>query len=199
MGIVHERVLDVMCASLASRTRWDEPPEVYLFGLSMGRPHLHRMDVPDEVWGLTRPPLVLEQVAAEAEHRTGMLAAVAPPDLHAAGFCCETWSMRDETVPGTPEHARLDAAARAHRLHRHPDRIESRTMWVVDRAGITYMATWPRGESAPHRYTDFPGAGRDRARGAVPETLDRLVQALLGVSLPPRPGGAFRQARRRAR
>jgi len=117
---------------------------------------------------------------------SGLLSSVAPEGLHGAGFRCEAWAVTGAKA-GTRREREVTAAARARRLHVHPDRIESRCMYAVDRAGITYSAMQARGESEVKRSVSYPRAGEPGFSGIIPDALDRLVMGLLGVELAARP------------
>jgi hypothetical protein len=73
------------------------------------------------------------------------------------------------------------------RVSQLPDRVEARSIWCVDRAGITYTVFQRRAlEAEITRSVSYPKAGDRGFTGAVPAALDRLVTAMLGVTLPTR-------------
>lgn len=98
--------------------------------------------------------------------------------------------MVDAGKPGTRRRSEVSAASMARQLHVHPDRVECRCMYGVDRAGITYSATRARGEPQVRRSVSYPKPGSPGFTGIIPSALDRLVTALLGVELPARAKGA---------
>lgn len=66
--------------------------------------------------------------------------------------------------------------------------MESRCFYAVDRAGITYSAMQARGETEVKRSAHYPKPGRPGISGIIPDALDKLVTALLGVQIPVRSG-----------
>jgi hypothetical protein len=111
---------------------------------------------------------------------------VAPEGLHGAAFRCEAWEISGGK-PGTAQRSEAIADSMAHRIHERPDRKETRAMYAVDRAGITYAAVQRRGEAEVRRSIAFPGAGGGFA-GTIPLALDKIVTAVLGVTIPDRKG-----------
>jgi hypothetical protein len=110
-----------------------------------------------------------------------LLQAAAPEGLHGAVFRCEAWSV-EGGAPGTAERSELVSDSRAHRLHLRPDKVEARSAWAVDRAGITYGAMLTRGEREAKLQVHYPKAGRSTITGSVPESLGRIVAGVLGVT-----------------
>lgn len=92
------------------------------------------------------------------------------------------WEVR--TDPAGLARAQEDAKAR--RLWTRPDRVETRSIWAVDRAGITYDVTIERITGQVRRQARWPKPGVPAITGAVPDALDKLVTALLGVPMPAR-------------
>ena len=88
--------------------------------------------------------------------------------------------------PGTERYSEVTAASKAKRLDSHPDRVESRCMYAVDRAGTTYSAMLVRGDGEVKRSVSYRKPGRPDFSGIIPNALDRLVTSLLGVDLPAR-------------
>ena len=75
----------------------------------------------------------------------------------------------------------------AHRIERRSDAKEIRSIYAVDRAGITYAAVQRRGEDDVRRSIAYPGAGSGFS-GTIPRALDQIVTAVLGVAMPGRKG-----------
>ena len=188
MGKLHDRIADTMAAEVASRTEWDEAPGLCFLYVEDGKPRLSQLEIPDEIWASDRPPYVLDNISRAFGQFADLMQRVSPVSLYGAAFRCETW--RAQSVPGTERHSELAAASMRHELHKHPDRVEARTLCAVDRAGITYMAEQIRGGHEVSRTVSYPKPGRPAVSGTVFEALDRLVTTLLGVELPARTGRA---------
>jgi hypothetical protein len=186
MSRVHDAILDCLTAELATRTEWDEPPALYLIILDGGVPHLDKFPLLDSAWELGRPPEVLAALARAWEHSADVIRPEVPPGLHGAAFRTEAWRV---ALPvGDPETGAVIRASEEHRLSEHPLRVEERDVFAVDRAGATFMVTWARGEAEPLRKVAHRRPGSDEGMlGAIPNALDRIVTALLGVPLPARP------------
>ncbi len=186
MGRVSELVMDALAAEVESRTGWDEPPGLYFLYLEGGKCRASLLPLPDEVWSLDAPPRVLARLADGAGEFSELLSSVAPEGLHGAAFRCEAWVV-EAGKPGTERYSEVTAASMARRLDVHPDRVESRCMYGVDRAGITYSATLARGSDEVKRSVSYRKPGRPDFAGIIPDALDRLVMGLLGVKLAARP------------
>jgi hypothetical protein len=186
MGRVADRVMGALVAEVEGRAGWDEAPALYFLYLKAGECHARQVPVPDAIWGIDAPPRVLARLADGAGEFSGLLRSAAPEGLHGAAFRCEAWAVAGGK-PGTDREREVTAASRARRLHVHPDRVESRCMYAVDRAGITYSAMQARGEAEVQRSVSYPRPGRADFAGIIPEALDRLVMSLLGVELAARP------------
>jgi hypothetical protein len=182
---VADLVMDSLAAEVKSRTEWDEPPALFFLYLEGGRCRARPLPVPDFMWEIDAPPRVLSRMADGLGEVGGLLASVAPEGLHGAAFRCEAWAV-DAGMPGTERRSEVSAASMARQLHVHPDRVESRCMYAVDRAGITYSAMRAKGSDEVKRSVSYPKPGKPGFSGIIPNALDRLVTALLGVELPAR-------------
>ena len=182
MGRIADKIASAVATEIAERSEWDEPPGLYFLYLEGGEPRLSQVSIPDRVWAQDRPPQVLDAMSRVMDEWGPVLAAIAPAGLHGAGFYCESW-MVEQPEPGTAERSEVQAAAHAHRLHERPDKVEARSMWAVDRAGITYGAVLRRGiDAEPQTQVSYPGPGR-RLSGTIPAALERIVAALLAITL----------------
>ena len=181
MGRVQDAIGRALAAEVEGRQGWDEAPALYFMYLQGGEPVLHELHIPDEYWALDRPPNVLDSISRCWADFSALLTAAAPESLHGAAFRCETWRVVTPP-PGSTGYAEAARLARAHRLREHPAGVEERTIWAVDRAGITHWAALERGASEAKRQVAYPGAA-GKITGTVPEALDRIVSATLGVSL----------------
>ena len=183
MGRIPEAIADLLVAEIKSRTEWDEPPQLSTLYAGAGQPRLAKIPLPDEAWAAAGPAEVLTAVADAVTKGAPILQTVVPAGLYGVAFRCEAWQLTG--VPGT-EHARQAMRdARAHRLKTRPDRIEIRSIFAVDRAGVNYVAVQERGRDDVLRDIRYPKPGQEPS-GAIPDALDRLVAAFLGVSLPGR-------------
>lgn len=183
MGRVADLVMDALVAEVKARAAWDEAPALYFLYLHEGKCHARPVPVPDALWAAGTPPRVLARMADGLGEFSSLLSAAAPEGLHGAAFRCEAWAV-ESGKPGTERESEVSAASLARKLHLHPDRVESRCVYAVDRAGITYSAMQARGEDEVRRAVSYPKPGRPELDGIIPEALDRLVTALLGVELP---------------
>ena len=179
-----DQITGVLAREIAARKEWDEPPCLYFLYVEGGTPRLSPLGLPTEVWETDRPPQVIMGMAVAAGNLAAVLRQAVPPGLYGMAFRHEAWTVA--AIPGTAEAAGVERAARQHRLHEHPARIEVRGIWAVDRAGITYMAEQRRGEPAVRRDVSYPEPGQGYS-GTIPEALDLLVTAFLGVTPPARP------------
>lgn len=187
MGRVADAVMDTLAAEVKGCTGGDEPPALFFLYLEGGECRASALPLPDEIWAMDAPPRVLARLADGSGEFSGFLQAAAPEGLHGAAFRCEAWAV-DAGKPGTGRRSEVSAAAMSRRLHVHPDRVESRCMYAVDRAGTTYSAMLARGCDEVKRSVSYRKPGRPDFAGIIPSALDRLVTSLLGVNLPAREG-----------
>ncbi len=172
-------VLRSLVAEARGRPRWDEPPALYFIYMSRGQARLEKAPVPDWAW-VPEPAAGLFALASSAAERA---AARPKPGLHAVAFRGEAWLAEAEL--GTPQAGELARDATARRVRYRADRREVRQVTAVDRGGSTYEVTLYRdtGETLTH----VRAQGQvQAATGAVPDALDLLIRAYLGISLPPR-------------
>ncbi len=186
MGRVADQVMDTLVAEIEKRDEWDEPPALFFLYLEGGKCRASALPVPDAIWATDAPPRVLARMADGLGEFPGLLSSVAPEGLHGAAFRCEAWAVSGGK-PGSRREREVTAASRARQLHVHPDRVESRCMYAVDRAGITYSAMLARGQRQVKPSVSYPKPGEPGFSGIIPNALDRLVMSLLGVELAARP------------
>ena len=183
MGKVQERIAAALAAEVGSRTEWDELPGLFWLALEGGMPRLVPAPVTPGTWLLGPPAMVLAAIADGCSEFRDPLRKSAPEALHGAAFYSESW-LTTHRLDDTEGIARAKADARAHRIHARPDRTEARTLWAVDRAGTVYAAVLRRGaDREPRTQVEYPGPGRT-IRGDVPAALERIVSAVLAVTLP---------------
>jgi hypothetical protein len=183
---VADLILDAMEAEVRSRTEWDEAPCLYFLSMSGGGCEVRPQAVPEDYWGMAPPGRVLAALADGLGQFSGLLQSTAPEGLYGAAFRCEMWEVRTGP-PGAPDHDRAQAMADERRLREHPDRVETRSIWAVDRGGISYDVTLERESGDLRRLVTYPKPGVPGFTGIIPAALDRLVTALLGVELAARP------------
>lgn len=185
MGKVQDAIGDALAAELASRTAWDERPELFTVYYRDGRGHLGRLPIPDAIWSSGPPADVLDALADASGDGADLLREFAPAELFGVAFRTEMWMVSAPSGSVAAEDLKKRARAAGGRVPTMPERVEARSMWAVDRAGITYSAFQVRGSDEVRRSVSYPKAGRPFT-GAVPKALDRLVTAFLGVTLPDR-------------
>ena len=186
MGRIPEAIADTLVAEVESRTEWDEAPALYTFYVESGRCRLAQIPLPEMVWSLAAPPAVLASFADAGLDEAVTLQAVAPPGLYGAPFRCEAWEV-DGGKPGTEQRRQALADSKARRLNTRADRVEIRSIYGVDRGGVTCAVAQRRGEADVRCSIAYPKPGHGFA-GTIPNALDRLVTAFLGVSMPARKG-----------
>ena len=184
MGRIPEAIADALVAEIKSRTEWDEAPALYTFYVENGQCRLAQIPVPEMLWSINEPPIVLASLADAGLDGASLLQSAAPAGLYGAAFRCEAWEV-DGGKPGTEQRRQALADSKARRLKDRPDRFEIRSIYGVDRAGITYAAAQRRGETDVRRSIAYPKPGHGFA-GTIPNALDRLVTSFLGVSMPAR-------------
>jgi hypothetical protein len=204
MGQLHDTIVGELARELEARTAWDEPPALYFLALRGKQARLIDVEVPLVFWKSGRAPDVLEKLAVSLA-----VAGVAPNPppgwvVHGAAFRHEGWWV-DVDTKDRPATKHAAALAAEHRLVDHPQRVEIRMMYAVDRAGITYSSTGYRGEGAAETMISYPtgravahgphveealggttGPLKVQPTGAVVEALDLIVSVLTGVKLPTR-------------
>jgi hypothetical protein len=183
--------MDALAAEITRHTEWDERPELLTMYYQGGRGHLGQIPVPDYVWASGPPALVLESLAEASASRAELLQMAAPGELHGIGFFTEIWMATARAGSEADADLRRRVKAAGGRVSKLPEqeRVEARAIWAVDRAGITYSVMQVRGEDEVQRAVSYPKAGQpalEKTSGTVPDALDKLVTAFLGVPLPAR-------------
>ena len=180
-------IVEALAAAVGSRSEWDEAPALGFVYVENGACRVSELPLPEAIWSTDRPPAVLARLAEGFGEWDDLLQDVAPEGLYGAAFRCEAWEISGGK-PGTAERSEAMADSAAHRLHVRPDRKEIRSIYAVDRAGITYSAVQRRGESNVRKSIAYPEPGKHGFSGTIPGALDLIVASLLGVSLPSRKG-----------
>lgn len=185
MGRMADRIEAALAAEVSDRSEWDEPPGLYFLRVDGGECALRPQAVPVSCWAMGPPSRVLEAIADGFGQFSGLLQPAAPEGLYGVAFRCEMWEVRTG-LPGAEDHDQAQAMAHERRLYQHPDRIEVRSIWAVDRYGISYDATLERETGEMRRLVTYPKPGVPGFSGIIPDALDKLVTVLLGVGLPAR-------------
>ncbi|MCL2582945.1 MAG: hypothetical protein FWE35_10855 [Streptosporangiales bacterium] len=171
------------------RDRSDEPPDLYLLYVSGDEVRLSPFNIPTSIWEAAPPPAVLGMLTERVEMFSELLPlAAAKDDLYGYAFRSSGWALQDDDAdPGTV--SRHAEAARERRVSEQPDAVRVAVISAVDREGFTYTAMrWgDSGEVETNVEPPEQTAADDGTFGVVPEALDRLVSATLGVSIPSRP------------
>lgn len=184
--------------------QWDLPPDLYAVaqGPALTADGQIPEDVPDdiredissgmigqqlefaplslnpEVWTTAPPAEVLTKLARYARKHPPRLEDALSDGARIIGllFASEAWA-----VIGPDDPDRVKDAARNRNLHQHPDRVELRLVYGVDRAGYHYSARQSRGSDEIAEHIQGPGLdddGLERMSGEIPDALEDLLSAL---------------------
>lgn len=93
------------------------------------------------------------------------------------GFRCESWMVSDIAAGSLASELSAE-----HRLHEHPDRVETRDVWFIGRDGLVWWASRHRGEQ-PTVYAQWPEAD-NQICGGVANGLSRITNAVAGNPVP---------------
>lgn len=149
-----------------------------LGGLEMG---FHPLDIPDTIWALAPVPDTIEAMAMAI--REGISGIEAPPEgVRIAGLllATEAWALRADKLP-EGEREEAQRLAQEGDLAEHPNRVEIRMVYGVDRAGYRYSACQARGDDEIDEVVNGPGiTGQLRMAGRVPEVLEQFLAAIVG-------------------
>lgn len=192
MTSVPDAVSAALRAEIRGRARWEELPGLYTMYVEGGRCHLRVLPVPDRLWFGGTPERVMLHLAGRLDMFAPALRRAAQGGLYGMAFRSETWHVRN---PEDDPAAQAAAAAFPGPLAEHPDRIEARQIYAVDRAGVTYTNWTDRETGIEADIIILPGQAGNLA-GDVLDALDRMVTATLGVTTPPRQQPARRTIRR---
>ena len=171
-------ILRALIAEACARPRWDERPALYFVYLSRGHARVESAAIPDQAWG-AQPDADLLAIATMATARG---TAMPKPGLHAIAFRGEAWCAQAQA--GTPQADELIRDTTARTIRDRPDGRKARSVIAVDRAGNTYEITVFRDTGETLREVR-PGPAH-AAAGTVPDALDLLIRAYLGITLPER-------------
>ena len=181
-----DSILSALRRALEQRTEWDEEPALYFLYMDGLGARLSQAAVPYGAWR-GRPPEALEEMSYALQNGAGELRPAAPKSLYGMAFRCEAYYAvaNERTNPGSGR--RLEEDARARRISQRPDRVEIRFIQAVDRDGTVYYVSQRR-DTGEVSSDVIPADDAEGAQvgGTVPEALDRMVAALLGVAMPPR-------------
>jgi len=190
-----ERVIPVLMAELASRTDWDESPDL-LFMCDGDETHhpgqleLHPLGVAPEFWMMAPHPLDMLDALVRGMAAYDSLPdysefgfpkpppPVLPPTFAGLVFRFEAWGI-DPEVAGSPDPAvreRIRRAAAEHDLHAQPERVESRQILACSSTGEFYWAQQQRG----HEPMTLPE--HSDPDGRLPKLLAELTMEFLALA-----------------
>lgn len=133
----------------------------------------------------SHPAAVLDALAEELRGRAGrgqpFLPGVGPVTVHGIAARFEGWGL----VDGWTDHAVIRQAAHGewNRISDHPDRVETRIVVAIDRAGNRYEAATARGPQPPHSAVTPAGSAPESMflGGRILDGISRLMAALAEV------------------
>ena len=181
VGLV-EKVSRVLAENITARNNWDEPAQLYWLELSAGKVALQLFPIDQSVFDMGhRPTDVLAGLAREVAAQQDALRRAVPSGLIGLAFFCEAWAV---TVAANA--AEWDAAARAAAagaVPQHPDRVEQRMIYAVERGGRRFLVSQNRGEPVETsvEHPDDPAGPRNF--GPAADALGAFLSAMLGVDL----------------
>lgn len=190
MSALHERIADLVADVVRSRTGWDEPPSLWFLYLERGEPRLSDLRVPEVMWHRDRPADVLDLIAGAMEDDPGAYRGNVPAGLFGIGFMSEAWEIVLDRETSVSERMWAQLDAMNHVISERPDRIETRFMNVIDRAGIIYLASLRRDTGEMHhRHVIYPSPASKAqvlSSGSVVDSIGRMLTVMLGVQMPER-------------
>lgn len=131
VGLV-EKVSRALVENITARSQWDEPAQLYWLELTAGKVTMHLFPIDQSVFDTGhRPTDVLAGLAREVAAQQDALRRAVPPGLFGLAFFCEAFAV---TVPASADE--WDDAARAAAagaVPQHPDRVEQRMIYAVER------------------------------------------------------------------
>lgn len=180
-----DSIVGALRRAVTERTEWDEEPALYFLYADASGARLSQACVPRGAWSRGRPPEVLEEMSyvlqEAAADEAGVLGSLRWESLYGVAFRCEAYFAiaNERTDPGSGGRLEADAAAR--RISERPDRVEIRFIQAVDRDGTFYFVQQRR-DNGEVTSDVFPADGDGpQVSGTVPEALNRMAAALLGV------------------
>ena len=175
------RILHALARELCPRVRiWGEPPDLLFAYSEDGEVGVRGLDLPGVLWLMGPTAQVLSDLADGAERIMPMWEHVTPPGVLGVGLRCEARST------GDLDAVELSALSLAEMLVR-PAENRIRFACAVDRNGNTYsVETDPAGRVIGGRIVQ-PADRHSAAFGSIPDALDRLLAAVLGMPMPRRP------------
>lgn len=181
MGLV-EKVSRALIENITARSQWDEPAQLYWLELTAGQVTMHLFPIDQSVFDTGhRPTDVLAGLAREVAAQQDALRRAVPSGLFGLAFFCEAWAV---TVPANAdEWDNAARAAAAGAVPQHPDRVEQRMLYAVERGGRRFLVSQDRGEPVETsvEHPDEPAGPRNF--GPATDALDAFLSAMLGVNL----------------
>ncbi|MBF6333476.1 hypothetical protein [Nocardia transvalensis] len=147
---------------------------------------MHPFPFPDGLFAAGPSTKILDLIAFALTHCPDQIRGEVPPALVGVAFYSEEASGVQPSVHEVEaQRDPMIAAAEADRIRMGADRIEVRLLTAVDRDGLRYFLQLKAGEITTHIASS--GQTAHTLAAAVPEALDRILEALLGVTVPARP------------
>ena len=175
----------LLTQTLAERTEWDEPPELYLIlENNAGEMYLETvLSAGWEVWDIIPDPVLVLLKLSEALADDSLM-AVWPEQLSlvpAEGFCgmafrVEAWGVKYGKDSDPEVQERLRRASAEHDLHLQPERVEMRQVMAYMRNGSVYWVQQER-DGEP-----IAIEGAEAAEGRVPDALKGITAGLHRVA-----------------
>ncbi len=175
------RILAALAVELCPHRRsWGEHPDLLFLAAAGPDVHARPLGLPPFIWSGRTPSAVLAGIATAAEEMMAAWSVRIPPGLLGAGLRCEAMVLAD--LPVTEVTAMTPDMVRA-----HPGAVLGRFACAVDRNGVTYGVETDHHGSILGGRIVVPGERHTAATGTIPDALDRILTALLGIDLPTRP------------
>lgn len=140
------------------------------------------LEISDQVWTMAPPATVLSRLARYAVKHPPRLETALEGEERIIGllFMSEAWMVAGPVGPVDDDDDVREAGARGE-LHKHPDRIEIRLVYGVDRAGYQYAIRQARGHDELSESVQGPGIDpgpQGHLEGHIPDAMVELLAVL---------------------
>lgn len=157
---------------------WDQPPQVAVIHNHADQLTIGTLPMPDDVWEAAggHPGPFLEMIT-DPELARRLAALVSQEGLVALVVCCESWIVKWDT---TRPMAEYEAEREKYKdLSEHPDAVEVRNIFAVDRLGRPYSCTRERASGEVKNIHGYE-TGQGRMLEAMKGALNALLNAPRG-------------------